>query len=67
MENIKKVKEDIGSLIKNDGDNDIILEKDWDKLSKKYDEKLIKLLDTVENERTEKIALKKRIEEFEKC
>lgn len=67
MENIKKVKEDIGSLIKNDGDNDIILEKDWDKLSKKYDEKLIKLLDTIENERTEKIALKKRIEEFEKC
>lgn len=67
MENIKKVKGDIGSLIKNDGDNDIILEKDWDKLSKKYDEKLIKLLDTIENERTEKIALKKRIEEFEKC
>ena len=67
MENIKKVKEDIGSLIKNNGDNDIILEKDWDKLSKKYDEKFIKLLDTVENERTEKIALKKRIEEFEKC
>ena len=67
MENIKKVKEDINSLIKNDGDNDIILEKDWDKLSKKYDEKLIKLLDTIENERTEKIALKKRIEEFEKC
>ena len=67
MENIKKVKEDIGSLIKNNGDNDIILEKDWNKLSKKYDEKLIKLLDTVENERIQKVDFKKRIEELEKC
>lgn len=66
MENIKKVKEDIGSLIKNNGDNEIILEKDWDKLSKKYDEKFIKLLDTIENERIQKVDLKKRIKEFEK-
>lgn len=66
MENIKKVKEDISSLIKNNGDNDIILEKDWDKLSKKYNEKFIKLLDTIENERIQKVNFKKRIEEFEK-
>ena len=67
MENIKKVKEDISSLIKNDGDNDIILEKDWDKLSKKYDEKFIELNDTIEIEGIQDQIFKKRIEEFEKC
>ena len=67
MENIKKVKEDIGSLIKNDGDNDIILEKDWNKLSEKYDEKFIKLNNIIEKEIKQDEVYKKRIEEFEKC
>ena len=67
MKNIKKVKEDISSLIKSNGDNDIILEKDWDKLNKTYNENFIKLNHVIEKEKKQDKVYKKRIEEFEKC
>ena len=67
MKNIKKVKEDISSLIKSNGDNDIILEKDWDKLNKTYNENFIKLNHVIEKEKKQDKVYKKRIEEYEKC
>ena len=65
FKNIKKLKEDINSIIKNNVDEEnVILKKDWDNLTKKYTNKSIKLNYSIEREKKEKTYFEKHIKDL---